>query len=378
MRILVNAYNARGGGYRAVAYNLLRELLRGDAEGEDRHEVFFFGPPDLCGEFQATNRVQLRTVPPPLGQASLLPVVVHGYFPCFIRKHGIDAVFTMGNFAIRTGRPQLLLFHWPYPVYPESPVWELMDTRSRWYRRIRCRIFRSCLRHADRVIVQTGAMRERTERILGAKDVLVLPNPPAHPQEEAREFSLPVGLKLLYPAFYYPHKNLEILEPVAERIRKTGCNWRILVTLDPSVRGAAAFLGRIQAKGLSEVVINLGPVTGRHMPSLYRQVNALVFPSLLETYGLPYVEAMEQGLPIVTSDLDFARSVCGDSALYFDPHDPNDVFRAVEDLVNDPEGCSRRVATYSGLLRKIPSWEELSARYLEELGNIARPKVLSN
>ena len=70
-----------------------------------------------------------------------------------------------------------------------------------------------------------------------------------------------------------------------------------------------------------ETIVNLGKIQGKYMNALYQQCDALLLPSLIESYGLPYIEAMAHNLPIVTSDLDFAHEMCGDLALYFNPFD---------------------------------------------------------
>ena len=54
----------------------------------------------------------------------------------------------------------------------------------------------------------------------------------------------------------------------------------------------------------------------------YAAAEAFVFPSLQEGFGIPLVEAMRCGTPVIASDIDVFREVCGDAALYFDPHDP--------------------------------------------------------
>ena len=57
-----------------------------------------------------------------------------------------------------------------------------------------------------------------------------------------------------------------------------------------------------------------------------------VFPSLVESFGHPLVEAMAAGLPIAASDIPVHREVCGDAAIYFDPFDPNELADRIESL----------------------------------------------
>ncbi len=73
----------------------------------------------------------------------------------------------------------------------------------------------------------------------------------------------------------------------------------------------------IEQHGLEDRVKLLGFVPKDHLPGLYAGARAFVLPTILETFGQPFVEALAAGLPIIAADLPFAREVCGDAALYF-------------------------------------------------------------
>jgi len=66
------------------------------------------------------------------------------------------------------------------------------------------------------------------------------------------------------------------------------------------------------------------------VPSLYAQSDALLMPTLLESFSGTYVEAMFHKIVILTSKLDFAEDVCGESAFYFDPTSPEDILASIE------------------------------------------------
>lgn len=79
----------------------------------------------------------------------------------------------------------------------------------------------------------------------------------------------------------------------------------------------------------------LGYMPTEVVQTLYQNALCLVFPSMYEGFGLPPLEAMRQGCPVVTSNVSSLPEVCGDAALYFDPHEPNEIRHAVEQLLND-------------------------------------------
>ncbi len=83
-------------------------------------------------------------------------------------------------------------------------------------------------------------------------------------------------------------------------------------------------------------VRELGPVDDATLKSLYQGAICLVFPSFYEGFGLPPLEAMIAGCPVVASRAASMPEVCGDAALYVDPHDPADIAAAIARLVGDP------------------------------------------
>ena len=123
-----------------------------------------------------------------------------------------------------------------------------------------------------------------------------------------------------------------------------GANQRGLVEgglrLPSEIKGRVSFRGQINE--LSE------------LRRLYESAVALIFPSFYESCGLPPLEAMRLGCPVVASDIPALREVCGDAALYANPHDPADIAGAVRTLLSDPrlredlrERGRRRAALFS-------------------------------
>ncbi|HWA66764.1 MAG TPA: glycosyltransferase family 1 protein [Mycobacteriales bacterium] len=93
----------------------------------------------------------------------------------------------------------------------------------------------------------------------------------------------------------------------------------------------------IEQLGLTGRVQLLGRVSDARLAGLYRCATALCFPSIIEGYGLPLVEAMAEGLPIVASDIDVSREVAGDAARYFPVGDDHAFAQALADVAGDPQ-----------------------------------------
>lgn len=149
----------------------------------------------------------------------------------------------------------------------------------------------------------------------------------------------PGPMQLLCLANWYPHKNLEMVREVLPLLRHRAVEVEFSMTLRES-----EFTALFGPEGSTPGVRNLGPLRPDECPDAYLGADALFFPSLLETFSATYPEAMVTGRPVLTSDLPFARSVCGDAAGYFDPYDARSACDAIERLVRDPAWRSDLVA----------------------------------
>lgn len=98
---------------------------------------------------------------------------------------------------------------------------------------------------------------------------------------------------------------------------------------------AEALCTRAAAAGVPEAVVTLGPVGEGMLHELYRHASALVYPSRYEGFGLPLVEAMASGTPIIGSRAGSIPEVAGDAALLIEPDDESGWTDAIAQVVND-------------------------------------------
>ena len=170
------------------------------------------------------------------------------------------------------------------------------------------------------------------------------------------------GVTLLTVSEDYPHKNLGIIPRAAEYLRRRhpDFRFRFVVTLEPEALGFAN-------ANVPDWLLPIGKVSIGECPSLYEQCDFMFLPTLLECFSASYAEAMKMRRPILTSDLSFARGLCGDAAEYFAPLSPEDVGETIYRLANAPE--RRRALAESGACRgrAFPDAATRTASYMRIL-----------
>jgi glycosyltransferase involved in cell wall biosynthesis len=90
-------------------------------------------------------------------------------------------------------------------------------------------------------------------------------------------------------------------------------------------------------KKLPQNVRMLGRVSDEELIRLYHQADCFIFPSLYEGFGLPPIEAMQCGCPVLASDIPVLREVCGDAAEYFNPLDEEDIRKTIQTFIDNKE-----------------------------------------
>lgn len=112
-------------------------------------------------------------------------------------------------------------------------------------------------------------------------------------------------------------------------------------------------------------------VKDAEMPSLYKNAVCFVLPSLYEGFGLPVLEAMKYGCPVVLSNVSSLPEAGGDAALYVDPENANDIAQKLEKVISDPKLRSEMAKKGYEQVKKF-SWEKTARETLKVLEEIAR------
>lgn len=176
------------------------------------------------------------------------------------------------------------------------------------------------------------------------------------------------GRYLLYVGNAYPHKNLEQLVPFLKALPPKFSDLTLVVVCKPDYF-LDRFRNQIKTAGLSAKVVFPGYVSDATLGALYRQAQAYIFPSLYEGFGLPPLEAMSQGTPVMSSDASCLPEVLGNAALYFNPKDVRGMLAALERLDN-PAFRAEQIQVGSQWVKRY-SWRTLAEQTLAVYHNIS-------
>jgi glycosyltransferase involved in cell wall biosynthesis len=271
-------------------------------------------------------------------------------------------------------------FNLPHHLYPDSPYFtRVLSLRQR----LRWRA-KSLLIHyytqgfADAWVVQTDDVNDRLRQWIPSDRVYTVPNTVSGAYASAFREGVsdsPVStdkkkeFTLLVLSSYYPHKNLEVLNDIIALIRKRGIyDIRFTMTLPE-----ADYVATISQENRAWV-LNRGPQQPEECPKLYLESDAVFLPTLLECFSANYVEAMAMRRPIVTTNLGFARTVCGDAAMYFEPMDSADAVDKILELRRDVKLKKRLVDAGRQELKRFGTASDRASAYRDICQNLVDGK----
>jgi glycosyltransferase involved in cell wall biosynthesis len=313
--ILVNATAAAESG----ALNILRQFLSAAIRHSDAFNIYVFTSASV-EEFkgQGVNLIRVKK----RGAFSRLAWDYSG-FKKWVRRNNIlpSLIISFQNTGLNFDSriPQLIYYHQPAPFSAEK--WSFFNKEERvfWFYKVIYPYFtKVLLTPITYFVAQTGWIRNgvirqfkvRPERVRVIRPEIHLPAGStalsAKPQHD------PAVFKIFYPAMPFINKNhIELVEALHKlvNVEKLIDRSRIRMIFTCEFDENSSFVKRIIQLGLEECFQFTGKLPHTEMPAYYRSVDLMAFPSVLETFGLPLIEAASFGLKILAADLDYATEV---------------------------------------------------------------------
>ena len=226
----------------------------------------------------------------------------------------------------------------PHIVIPDSPYFSRMGKLSLLKERIHNKILLFYFKRTSRIyFTENPFITKRLAVLMPRSKVVTITNfyNQVYDHKELWNYlKLPpfAGNTLLTVSNYYPHKNLGIILdilPILEE--KYGVkNIRFILTIDKSSYPT------VPDKYKNNILFT-GTVDISVCPSLYEQADIVFQPTLLECFSVTYAEAMRMQKPLITTNLEFAKGLCGDAAIYYDATSAEEAAKTIWEVISQDD-----------------------------------------
>ncbi len=335
VRIAIDARKLRDYGIGTYVRNLLRQLAR-QADGTDY--VL------LCHEQDCATAAELgpnfRAV---VERAPAYSVREQVSVPLDLRREQVD-LFHAPHYVLPPLTPCRAVvtihdcIHLRFPQYLPNRLGYAYARASLWTATHRAARVITVSEASKRDILRYFRVPEsRIDVIYNAIDARFWEEPSADEMDRVRQRYQLDAPFVLYAGNIKPHKNLERLIDAFHLLRHERADLRDvrLLIIGDEISKYATLRRAVHRHKLHKHVRFFGFVPDQTLAALYRLAAAFVFPSLYEGFGLPPLEAMASGTPVITSNVSSLPEVVGNAALLIDPYEPQAIADAMERVLTD-------------------------------------------
>ncbi len=295
----------------------------------------------------------------------------HIYLPFVLKKLGVDVVhgpnylvpFRKNEFSTVVTIHDLVAFLFP-------------DTVPKKYSIYMKFLLRNIVRYTDRIIVNANSTKTDLINILAVPNKKIsviyegIDTGVFYPRDDISKDKIRMKFDIsddfiLHVGNLEPRKNFKgIVDSFLKIRQKKGFKGLKLVLAGQRGWLYKGILKEIKEKRLGDSIIFTGYVGKDDLPALYSAARLFLFPSFYEGFGLPVLEAMACGTPVITSRCSSLPEVAGDAAILVDPRNINDITNAIERLLKD--NTLRGTYINKGFKRvKEFTWEKTAKEVLE-------------
>lgn len=362
-RILIDGSMARGGGGFTYLVNILPQLA---AIAPDDHFRVLVRTDRLARSIAPAPNVEIERVP----DATLFGRLRFTYYdvPRLLSAWGADLYFSAGESApLRAACAMIASFRNPIPYAPRDSAFD-------WKQRLRLLALRAVSRVSAHTCDRIMFVSHDSAAWIG--DLLGVP-----PQRravvyhgiDAAAWTPPESAISPHPNPYilsvssvHRHKNyVRLIEAYTALARRRADVPDLVIIGDDQDPDCSAEMQRARtaAGNLADRIALAGEVPYAEVKSYYAGADLFVFPSYLETFGHPLLEAMASGIPTVAADIPVFREIAGDAALYADPFKTDALSSAIEEALFAPRAGETLVERGRERVRSF-GWDATARRLL--------------
>lgn len=357
-RIFINASTVLISGGLILTQNILSAIQK-----KDSYDLFIICPNKKKYLPFIMGNTTLIIVPKVFLKRLARPFLDYIWIPNLINRMKPHLVFSLGNLPTITSFPQLYLHDNPYLT--ES---DFHGIRMTYFTRIvhflRKKETLARMKFVNHILAQTEYQKIKLSMLIRNIPITILP--PSSPSflETVNDFHFNEKLiegkyKILCLSRYYEHKNIEKLIDVANLIKKENLPFVIYITVNPKHhKNINRLLKSIKINTIENTLINLGTISHDKVLGLIKKSDAIILPSLLESFSLVCIEAWKLNKPLFVSDIDSLKSACKDAAYYFNPYSEHSILNTLNNAFNNKKQLSIMIEKGKSRLSELPEWDE--------------------
>ena len=368
MRIGIDARKLHDFGIGTYIRNLLRHLARLDTQTD----FVVLCRPEDCASVAAIGE-NFRAVAATAGNYTLAEQIA---IPLALRREGVT-LFHAPHYVL----PPLVrcrsvvtihdCIHLMFPQYlPNRAALAYARTSIRLAARRATRVLTVSESSKRDILRFVDTQPEKIDVIYNAYDERFGIAPPEEDVERVRERYQLHDPFVLYAGNVKPHKNLERLIEAFDLVRNRGVAPLKLVLIGDEISKYAALRRAVHQHQLHKYVRFVGYLPEKTLAVMYRLASVFVFPSLYEGFGLPPLEAMASGTPVVTSNVSSLPEVAGDAAVLVDPYSPDAIADGIYRVMSD-DALRAELRVKGPLRARQFSWAQSVGRVREIYGEVA-------
>jgi glycosyltransferase involved in cell wall biosynthesis len=327
MHLAIDAVGNKQAGVKTILLDTLSAAIAND----DVTRISVFASPKSVRDFDLPQSEKLEELPQPAAENFALRLWWYErQLPQVVATLKPDVLLCVHSMGLS---PRSV----PHVTFVQRPLVYSSETRAlvKWHQRyrmpvIKAAIGRSC-RSAQRIFVHTPTERRSVATQFGISEdriQIVLPPPRPLPRSALLAPELqpmrdaPEGRRMLFVGQLFAHKNVGVVVDAMPELRRHFPDLKFFIS-GPLTHEFRTGPG----------VVYLGAISDGVLREAYELATLLIMPSLHETIGLPMPEAMSAGTPVVAADRPYARDVCEDAALFFEPQSRSDLVDKVSQIL---------------------------------------------
>jgi glycosyltransferase involved in cell wall biosynthesis len=363
-------FRSKKHGMDMVALELIRNLQEIDHENE---YIIYVSPDEDKTVLRETQNFRIVEL-----AGSFYPFWEQIALPRSAKKDGCDILHCTSNTApVNTAIPLVVTLH--DIIYMESSYFGILGGAGTPYQKFgnvyRRMVVPRIIKKSAAIITVSNFEKNRIGEFFGMKDdprlKAVYNGVGMHfkPVTDASELSRVKALYKLPDRFFFflgntdPKKNTKgTLKAYSDFIKQTGYDIQ-LVMLDYDRVELEKLLDQIGDRSIMDRIILTGYVKNTDLPAIYNQCTLFLYPSLRESFGIPLLEAMSCGAPVITSGTSSMPEIAGNAAFIVDPFKPEEITEAMIRLINDE--TLRKDLVRKGIVQAAKfSWRSMAEHVL--------------